>query len=203
MMRIRQQPIKKLLKNPITFPIKQNSSSSSTALHGLPPFPFENILQRNPAIKKMIEETTKDISKIIQSVCPDCKATVGEGQLLMMWSVLWWFNNMQSGGGGFPGTPAAWPAYRGCYPAACTKWDVMINSAQLGKLYEVSGLKLVSIVGIPEEIMAQYNLDSDPLPGCSSDERYNKENWVNGNYVAVAIFSALGFLLLAGTVYDV
>ena len=78
---------------------------------------------------------------------------------------------MNNGGGGFPGTPTAWPAYRGCYPAACTKWDVMINSAKLGELYGVQGMSIVGIVGIPEDIMAQYGIDYDPLPGCSSDEK--------------------------------
>ena len=203
MMRIRKQPINNLLKNQSHFPRKQNSSLTSTAQHGLPPFPFENILQRNPAIQKIIKDTTDDLSKIIQSVCPDCKATNGEGQLLMTWAILWWFANMNNGGGGFPGTPTAWPAYRGCYPAACTKWDVMTNSAKLGELYGVQGMSIVGIVGIPEDIMAQYGLDYDPLPGCSSDERYNNENWADGNYVAVTIFSALGLLLLVGTLYDV
>ena len=198
MMRIRQQLINNLLKNPIPFPRKQNSSSSATALHGLPPFPFENILQRNPAIQKMLEETTNDISQIIQAVCPECKATNGEGQLLMMWSILWWLMNMNNG----KGLPA-WPAYRGCYPAACTKSDVMINSHQLGELYGVAGLSIFGIVEFPEEALAQLGLNYDPLPGCSSDERYKNENWVDGNYVAVAIFSALGLLLLAGTAYDV
>ena len=100
---------------------------------------------------------------------------------------------MNNGGGGYPGTPTAWPAYRGCYPAACSKWDVMINSAKLGELYGVQGMSLVGVVEYPEI----------PLPGCSSDARYSNENWVNGNYVAVTIFSALGLLLLAGTLYDV
>ena len=96
MMRIRQQPIKNLLKNPIPFPRQQNSSLTSTAQHGLPPFPFENILQRNPAIQNIISDTMDDLSKIIETVCPDCKATNGEGQLLMLWSILWWFVNMNN-----------------------------------------------------------------------------------------------------------
>ena len=200
-MRMQQQPIKELLKNPIPFPRKQNSSLTATALHGRPPFPFATILQRNPAIQKIIRETTDDLSKIIQTVCPDCKVTNGEGQVLMMWSILWWFVNMNNGGG-VPFPPAL-PAYRGCYPEACTKWDVMINSHQLGELYGVAGMSLVGVVGIPEEAMSQLGINYDPLPGCSSDERYNNENWVNGNYVAVTIFSALGLLLLAGTLYDV
>merc|ERR550532_1801331 len=54
-MRMRQQPMKDLLKNPIHFPRKQNSSLTSTSQHGLPPFPIENILQRNPAIQKMLK----------------------------------------------------------------------------------------------------------------------------------------------------
>ena len=66
-MRTRQQPMKDLLKNPIHFPRKQNSSLTSTAQHGLPPFPIENILQRNPAIQKMIKKTMNDLSKIIQT----------------------------------------------------------------------------------------------------------------------------------------
>ena len=45
--RIRQQAMKDLLKIPIHFQRKQNSSLTSTAQHGLPPFPFKNILQRN------------------------------------------------------------------------------------------------------------------------------------------------------------
>ena len=203
MMRIRQQPLNNLLKNPIPFTRKQNSSLSSTALHDLPPFPFENLLQRNPVIQKIIKETTDDLSKIIQAICPNCKATNGEGQLLMMWAILWWFANMNNGGGGFPGMPSAWPAYRGCYPAACTKWDVMINSDQLGKLYGVAGMSIIGVVGIPEDILAEVGIDFDPMPGCSSDERYNDPTWVDGNYVAVAIFSLLGLLLLTGTVYDV
>ena len=70
----------------------------------------------------------------------------------MMWSILWWFNNMGNGGGGFRAETWPWPAYRGCYPAACTKQDLMINSARLGELYGVAGMSLVGLVEFPEEV---------------------------------------------------
>ena len=62
-----------------------------------------------------------------------------------MWSVLWWFVNRNSGSGAIP-----WPAYRGCYPEACSKWDVMINSRKLGELYRVAGMSIISVVGSPK-----------------------------------------------------
>ena len=120
----------------------------------------------------------------------------------MLWSILWWLTNMGNGGGGFRAETWPWPAFRGCYPATCTKQDVMINSAQLGELYEVFGLSIVSVVGFAEDEYAAFGINYDPLPGCSSDERYHNENWVDANYVAVATFSFLGLLLIAGTVYD-
>ena len=133
-----------------------------------------------------------DLSKIIETVCLDCKATNGEGQLVMLWSILWWFVNRSNGGA----ISSSMPGYRGCYPAACTKSDVMTNSHQLGELYGVAGMRIVGVLEFPAEAPL-------PLPGCSSDKIYNKENCVGGNYVAVATFSALGLLLLASTLYDV
>ena len=72
----------------------------------------------------------------------------------------------------------------------------MSNSIQLDQLYGIPGLKMLGIVGFSEEDMAESGLAYDPLPGCSSDERY-QQNWTNGNYIAVAVFSTLGLLLLA------
>ena len=72
----------------------------------------------------------------------------------------------------------------------------MMNSYQLGELYGVAGMSLVGLLEFPAEAPL-------PLPGCSTDEIYNKDNWVDGNYIAVATFSALSLLLLAGTLYDV
>ena len=203
-LRVRQQAIKKILRNQVDNSTAAfNSSSSSSSPHGLSPFPFSDLLQRNPVMDKMIHETREALSEINKAICPGCRATFNFGQLAMTWVILWWFNNMGNGGGAFPiGGGWPWPAYRGCYPAACTKQDVMSNSIQLDQLYGIPGLKMLGIVGFSEEDMAESGLAYDPLPGCSSDERY-QQNWTNGNYIAVAVFSTLGLLLLAGTVYDV
>ena len=159
--------------------------------------PVEILTRRNPAAMKTITAASEDIHTILKSSCPNCRQDyeILLGKLVMLYSLVWFTVNDRE-----------WlqTQYRTCYPAACSKWDIFINSAQLGKMYGLSfGGELTflrSALPSREETISDWGFD--PQLGCTSDPRYSQQ-WETKNSVAVIVFGILAILAVAGTVYDV
>ena len=163
--------------------------------------------KQNPSLSIMIEAASNKISDTLGASCPECKATTPIiGQMLMFYGLAWLSVN-GGNGGGMMGSPGVWPwpAYRACYPAACSKADMGTNSYLLGLRYGIplNGTKtfLTTVQGFPKEVLEFLEIGVDPLVGCTSDERYNG-NWKPESIVSVIFFSILAVCLVAGTTYD-
>ena len=160
--------------------------------------PVEILTRRYPAAMKTINAASGEIQTILSSFCPNCQQDneILLGKLVMLYSLVWFTINDRE-----------WlqTQYRACYPAACSKSDVFINSAQLGRMYGLSFVEgedtfLQSTLFSSEETISHWGFD--PQLGCTSDPRYSQK-WETKNSVAVIVFGILAILAIAGTFYDV
>ena len=170
---------------------------------------IEHLLKQNPTLSLMIQRTSAEILSALHSACPDCKAEVPiDGYLVMLYAMAWMSVNSANGGGDMSFGPWPLAAYRACYPAACTKEDMLTNSYLFGESFglpiSVTGEKafLMTIQDLPEEMLALFGGDVDPLPGCTKDDRYN-DDWKTESIVAVTFFGILSVFLVIGTIYDI
>lgn len=163
----------------------------------LPDLSLEILTRRYPRATKTINVASEEIHTILKSSCPNCRQDIEIllGKLVMLYSVAWFTVN---------GREWLQTEYRACYPAACSKWDIFINSAQLGKTYGLSfeGEETFLQTAFPstEETISDWGFD--PQLGCNSNPRYSQQ-WETKNSVAVIVFGILAILAVAGTLYDV